>query len=116
MDDFESKLGSILSNPEMMGRIMQMAQSFGTQPQPPEPEPSPPQSSAIPELDFATVQKLTGLMRDAGVDKSQKALLDALCPYISANRISKLERAMRAARLAGVATSFLGSSSLFSGR
>ena len=46
----------------------------------------------------------------------QKALLAALSPYISGSRIHKLEKAMRAAKLAGVATSFLGSSQLFSGR
>lgn len=114
MDDFESKLGSILNNPEMMGRIMEMAQSFGGQSAPPEPPPT--QESAFPELDFATIQKLSGLMGRAGVDADQKALLAALSPYVSGNRISKLERAMRAAKLAGVATSFLGSSSLFSGR
>ena len=37
MDDFENKLGQILGNPEMMGKIMAMAQSFGGQEAPPEP-------------------------------------------------------------------------------
>ena len=106
MDDFESKLGSILNNPEMMGKIMQMAQSFGGQSAPPEPPPA--QESPLPEFDFATLQKLSGLMGKAGVDGEQKALLAALAPYVSSNRIHKLERAMRAAKLAGVATSFLG--------
>jgi hypothetical protein len=55
-------------------------------------------------------------MGKAGVDRDQKALLSALSPYISGNRIHKLEKAMRAAKLAGVATTFLGNSSLFSGR
>ena len=55
-------------------------------------------------------------MGKAGVDREQKALLAALSPYISGSRIHKLEKAMRAAKLAGVATSFLGSSQLFSGR
>ena len=114
MDDFESKLGSILNNPEMMGRIMEMAQSFGAQPAPPEPPPV--QESPVPELDFATIQKLSGLVGKAGVDGNQKALLSALAPYVSGNRIGKLERAMRAAKLAGMATTFLGSSALFSGR
>ena len=113
MDDFESKLGSILNNPEMMGRIMEMAQSFSGQSPQPEPPPEEPKS---PDFDFATIQKLTGLMGSARVDGNQKALLDALAPYVSNKRINKLERAMRAAKLAGVATSFLGSSSLFSGR
>ena len=90
-----------------------MAQSFGSQEAPPTP---PPQESPMPEIDFATIQKLTGLMGKAGVDSRQKALLSALSPYISSHRVQKLEKAMRAAKLAGVATSFLGSSSLFSGR
>lgn len=114
MDDFESKLGQILGNPEMMGKIMAMAQSFGGQETAPEPPPQ--QEASIPELDFATVQKLTGLMGKAGVDSRQKALLTALSPYVSDHRIHKLEKAMRAAKLAGVATTFLGNSALFSGR
>lgn len=112
MDDFESRLGQILGNPEMMGKIMSMAQSFSSQEAPPEPE----QETSAPEFDFATIQKLTGLMGKASVDSEQRALLSALTPYISRNRIQKLEKAMRAAKLAGVATTFLGSTPLFSGR
>ena len=114
MDDFEAKLGQILGDPEMMGKIMAMAQSFGAQEPPQEPPPQP--EAAMPDFDLAAVQKLTGLMGKAGVDSRQKALLSALSPYISSHRVHKLEKAMRAAKLAGVATSFLGSSSLFSGR
>ena len=114
MDDFENKLGQILGNPEMMGKIMAMAQSFGGQEPAPEAPPQP--ETTIPEFDFATVQKLTGLMGKAGVDNRQKALLTALSPYVSSHRVHKLEKAMRAAKLAGVATTFLGNSSLFSGR
>lgn len=114
MEDFENKLGQILNDPEMMGKIMAMAQSFGAQESTP-PPPSP-QENAMPDLDFATIQKISGLMGSAHVDGDQKALLHALTPYISGTRISKLERAMRAAKLAGVARNFLGSSSLFSGR
>ena len=112
MEDFENRLGQILGNPEMMGKIMAMAQSFGSQ----EAAPEPPSQPEMPEVDLATIQKLTGLMGKAGVDSRQKALLSALSPYISNNRIQKLEKAMRAAKLAGVATSFLGSTSLFGGR
>jgi len=114
MDDFENKLGQILGNPEIMGKIMAMAQSFGGQQEAP-PEP-PKQESPMPDIDFATIQKLTGLMGKAGVDSDQKALLSALSPYISGNRIQKLEKAMRAAKLAGVATTFLGSHPQLFGR
>ena len=114
MDDFENKLGQILGNPEMMGKIMAMAQSFGSQEAPTEPPPQ--KESPMPEIDFATIQKLTGLMGKAGVDSAQKNLLSALSPYISAGRIRKLEKAMRAAKLAGVATTFFGSNSQLFGR
>ena len=116
MDDFESKLGQILGNPEMMGKIMAMAQSFGSQETPPEPPP-PPEDSG-PEIDFATMQKLTGLIGKARVDSDQKALLEALSPFISGERIHKLEKAMRAAKLARIASSVLhsGAVSFLSGR
>ena len=113
MDDFEAKLGQILGNPEMMGKIMAMAQSFGGQEPSNDPPPEPQPEPQMPDIDFATVQKLTGLMGKAGMDPRQKALLSALSPYISATRIRKLEKAMRAAKLAGIATSFLGSGNLF---
>ena len=114
MDDFENKLGQILGNPEMMGKIMAMAQSFGNQETHPEPEPQP----EMPEIDFATIQKLTGLMGKAGVDNEQKALLSALTPYISANRIRKLEKAMRAAKIAAMASLVLrnGGMNFYGGR
>ena len=113
MDDFENKLGQILNNPEMMGKIMAMAQNFGNQESAQEPIPT---QEEPPPIDFATVQKITGLLGKAGVDHQQKALLSALTPYISSARIHKLEKAMRAAKLAGAATTFLGSNPLFSGR
>ena len=108
MDDFESKLGSILNNPEMMGRIMEMAQSFGGQSA--QPEPPPAQESSFPELDFATMQKISRLLGNTGVDNEQKALLAALAPYVSGNRIGKLERAMRAAKMASMAGILTGKS------
>ena len=108
MDDFENKLGQILGNPEMMGKIMAMAQSFGSQESAPDPPPQP----DMPEVDLATIQKLTGLMGKAGVDSRQKALLSALSPYISNNRIQKLEKAMRAAKMAKFASGFLNAGGL----
>ena len=103
MEDIESKLGAILGNPQMMQQIMSLAQNFQTDAAP---EPAP--VEAAPEIDFATVQKLTALIGKTGIDTNQKALLHALRPYLSGNRIQKLEKAMRAAKLAGMASVFLG--------
>lgn len=111
MDDMEQKLNSILGNPEMMGRIMSLAQSLGQQKQEP-PEPSPPPKSSIPNIDPAMLQKIAGLMQSSGIDRNQQALLKALKPYLSQDRLTKLEKAMRAARVANYATTAFGSSGL----
>lgn len=105
MEDMEAKLGAILGNPQMMQQIMSMAQSFQTQPEPP---PQQPEAEGLPDIDFATVQKLTSLIGKTGIDSQQRALLGALAPYLSPQRIHKLEKAMRAAKLAGMASHFFG--------
>ena len=108
MEDMESKLGAILGNPQMMEQIMALAQNFQSEPeQQPQVQVS---QTAAPEIDFATVQKLTSLIGRTGIDNHQRALLTALSPYLSGQRLQKLEKAMRAAKLAGMA------SVLFTGR
>ena len=97
----ESQLNAILGNPQMMEQIMSLAQNFQTEPQPP---PSPADNG--PEIDLALVQKLTSLIGKTGIDNHQNNLLQALGPYLSPQRIQKLEKAMRAAKLAGFASVF----------
>ena len=114
MDDMESKLGSILGNPDMMAQIMAMAQKMGGNQEPSPPsqaeQASIPAISPLPEgLDIGMLTKIAGIAGSAGVDQNQKTLLLALKPYLSTDRIGKLEKAMRAAKLAGVTTSLLGS-------
>ena len=116
MEGMEEKLNSILGNPQLMQQIMTMANSISSQP-PPQPEVQP-QNPQLPEFDPATLQKIISLSGQLGVDPNQKALLRALQPYLTGNRLEKLEKAMRAARLAGTASQFLqdGSIPFFSGR
>ena len=51
MDDMEAKLGAILGNPDMMAKIMSMAQTLGggTTPSPPPPPPAAKPPPIIPE-------------------------------------------------------------------
>ena len=107
MDDIESKLGAILGDPQMMSKIMSMAQQLGAgmHQQPPPMQP-PSQEQGI---DLGTISKIAGLASAAGIDQNEQALLCALGPYLRNERICKLEKAMRAAKLAGMAYSFLGS-------
>ncbi len=97
MEDLESKLGAVLNNPEMMQKIMSLAQNLNQQD-------APVQQDAVPAgIDLATVQKLSGFAKQSGIDKNQQTLLRALSPYLSRQRIQKLERAMRAAKMARMA-------------
>lgn len=109
MSTLEETLSQVLANPQMMQQIMSLAQSLGQQeqeqPPPSPPTPSPPPPPAFP--DGAAVQRLAGLAGIAGVDKDQQALLRALGPYISRERRGKLERAMRAAKMASAASEML---------
>ena len=118
MDSMEEKLNSVLGNPDMMRQIMQMAQSLTSSPEPPaETIPGPePFGAAMP--DPALLQKLAAVAQRSGIDSHQQQLLAALRPYLSRERVAKLEKAMRAAKMAGLASDFLGSGvlSMLTGR
>ena len=112
MDNMESQMNAILQNPDMMAKIMSMAQSLGGGSQePPQPQQEAPGFS-MPDIDFATIQKISGFIGQSNIDHDQRALLNALIPYLSHQRIAKLEKAMRAAKLATVASSLLSSAGL----
>ena len=108
MSEMEERLGSFLGNPQLMQQIMTMAQSLGSG----EEASSPRETSAGPEFDPAILQKLSGLAGNAAIDRDQQALLSALGPYLSRDRVGKLERAMRAAKMARMASTFLGQGGL----
>ena len=114
MDDMEQKINSILGNPQMMSQLMSMAQALsGPQQETTTTEsPPPPKSPALPTgIDINMMQKVAGIAQRTGIDRNQQQLLKALSPYLWKERITKLEKAMRAAKIAGLATSFLGSGS-----
>ena len=117
----EEKLNSILGNPQMMSQIMSMAQTLGqsqSQPSSPDPPPKPHQipdvpfqgnSTSVPGIDPEMLRKIFTATQQTGIDKNQQGLLKALGPYLSRGRIAKLEKAMRAAKIAGFAASALSS-------
>lgn len=111
MENMEEKIGAILNNPQLMQQIMAMAQTMGggekpSAPDPAEPPPPPPRpaQSILPEgIDLGSIQRIAGLAQRSQIDQNQRTLLRALKPYLSSDRISKLEKAMRAAKIAAVA-------------
>ena len=134
MAEFDEKLNSLLSNPEAMAQIMQMAQSLsgGQAQQPPQqplqqpvrPAPPPPPAQAPPPsggdllsslsgltggIDPTMLTKLLPLIQELGSqnDSNARQLLYALRPYLKPERQEKIERALQLARLFHLGKKFL---------
>lgn len=112
-DNMQNQMNAILNDPAMMQKIMSMAQALKTPEAPvqqPQKEQAVPAAAAFPDIDLSMVQKLSGLAGKSNIDSNQRSLLTALTPYLSRERVQKLERAMRAAKMANLASAFLGRS------
>ena len=128
MAEFDEKLNSLLSNPEAMAQIMQMAQSLSSgqaqQPvqQPPQRPVQPPPmqppsggdifsslSGLTGGMDPAMLTKLLPLIQELGSqnDSNARQLLYALRPYLKPDRQEKIERALQLARLFHLGKKFL---------
>lgn len=130
MDDMEEKINGILSDPDTMGKIMAIAQSLNKNepPQQKASEPHPPlQAPEAPApgregppmlqgLDLTMLKKLSSFSGQAAIDKNQRTLLRALSPYLSQQRLTKLEKAMQAAKMAQMASTMLSPSQSNPGR
>ena len=121
MSELDDKLNSILSNPAMMQQIMSLAQALNQseaqqpqQQQQQQPPPPPVPQNQVQQANFASsneralnpnlLSKIAGIMQRGSIDKNQEALLRALRPYLSKQKLDKLERAMHAAKMAGIAS------------
>ena len=102
----EDKLGAILNNPQLMQQIMSMAGSLSGQQA--EKEPAIP-TNPLTDFDPEILQKMMSLAGNLNINDHQRTLLLALKPYLTEERIRKLEKAMRAAKLANAASSILSS-------
>lgn len=136
MAEFDDKLNSILSNPDAMAQIMQLAQSLsggteggalGAPPPPPpqtggfasgqsqQPSQTPPPSGGDPlsalagGLDPQLLLRFLPLLRELGgqQDSNARQLLYALRPYLKPERQEKVERALQLARLFHIGKKFL---------
>lgn len=131
MAEFDDKLNSILSNPDAMSQIMQLAQSLsgpgpGTEsPPPPQPSSAPPPppspggggdlfsslSSLAGGMDPKLLTRLLPLVQELGGqrDSNARQLLYALRPYLKEEKQDKVERALQLARLFHLGRKFLAS-------
>ena len=131
MSDFEEKLNAILSDPDAMAQVMNLAQSLnlggpsGEAPQEAEESPDagerppkPPESAAslsglgdlLGQVDPGVIQRLLPLLGELGRSDDQDRrlqLLNALRPFLKPERQEKVERAVKAARLLHLGKRFL---------
>ena len=121
MDGLEAKIQKILSDPEALGSVLEMAKSLsGTEK--PDAEPVSAETRTDPEnpgggltnlldgLDPATVGKVMGLMGEfTREDDKRTHLLKALKPYVRPERQSKMDRAAQIIKIARTANKALSS-------
>lgn len=129
MAEFDDKLNSILSNPDAMSQIMQLAQSLsgpGPGSESPPPQSLPQQQTAAPPptgggdlfsslsslaggIDPKFLSRLLPLIQELGSqrDSNARALLYALRPYLKEEKQNKVERALQLARLFHLGKKFL---------
>ena len=109
MDELQEQLNGILNDPAAMQKILSMAQALGG-----DSSQNKQERPAVADIDLGMVQKLSGLASQSSIDKREQALLRALGAYLSKDRIGRLEKAMRAAKMAKLASSTLGQGGLLS--
>lgn len=120
MAELDEKLNTLLSDPNSMAQIMQMAQQLsvtmggGTDNAPPAQQPPPPPAAppaALPPLgvlDPQVLARFLPLLQEYSRSNSQTMqLLYALRPFLKESKQDKVERAARLARLIHLGKKFL---------
>ena len=113
MEDMDSRLNALLSDPEAMGRIMALAQqlsgvSAASSP-PPSPEPPPSSQPEDDGFDPMLLLKFLPLLQELRQDNSSQSMqfLSAMRPFLKPERQPKVERAVKLAHLICVGKKFL---------
>ncbi|MDR2615730.1 MAG: hypothetical protein LBC28_04030 [Oscillospiraceae bacterium] len=116
MSDFQETLNKLLSDPEQMGRLAELAKTFA-QGQPVQSDPPTAEEGldALPSgapsagaslfsaLDPKTLGFIGRLVGEYGAKSDKEALLRASTPYVKEPRRGKIEQAARLAKLARLA-------------
>lgn len=121
MGELEDRINSVLSDPGQMEKITRLAQSLmGGEPQQGSGDAAPENTAksapgqgsgglaAQLGIDPEMLGKIKKLMDSGGRKKEEKALLEAMLPYLSEERRSRMDRAMKIAKIAGIARLALG--------
>lgn len=113
MEDMDSRLNALLSDPEAMGRIMALAQQLSGESAafspPPSPEPPPSSQQEDDGFDPMLLLKFLPLLQELRQDNSSQSMqfLSAMRPFLKPERQPKVERAVKLAHLICVGKKFL---------
>jgi len=101
MDELESRINSVLGDPEQMEKITKLARSFmagtgnGS-------NPTQSDAGAMPDADM--INRIAHLLSLSGEkENDKKAMLEAISPYLSDKRRGKMEKALKIAKLVRLA-------------
>lgn len=113
MSELEDKINSVLGDPQQMEQITKLAKSLmGGGPDNAGEEKQP---GSLPAgldglgIDASALQRLSRIMGKGGAEKPrERALLEAMKPYLSDERRGKMDKALKLARLAKLAGLAMG--------
>ena len=108
MDDLQSKISAIFSSPESMEQIRSLAQSLAGSSDIQNHSPSTEHyEDALPLIDPRIMQIMTKAMSEFSKPSEASALLGALRPYLSPERMSKVDNAINIAKIAKIAKTII---------
>ena len=129
MNEWEEKLNTLLSDPDAMSQVVNMAQALSAQmggnapqgegnaaPPPPSQNTSPPPDAGNPFSQFGSIdpellQRLIPVIKQMNRPESSEtsAFLYALRPFLKPSRRDKVDRAVQLARMIHLAKTFFNS-------
>ncbi|MDO4743313.1 MAG: hypothetical protein Q4B04_04690 [bacterium] len=102
MDDMSAKISALLSDPEGMEKIKDMAgKLFGETAQPDFKKPQEPQQdlAGLPNIDMGTIMSIMSAMK---TEDSRSQLLLALKPHLSDTRKERVDNAIKIMKLVNI--------------
>lgn len=102
MDDLASKINEIMSDPEKMKEIQNLGRMMGLNTDNSSPTPPPKKAQPIPKqnvqtndfwgIDPSVISRLAPILTSVNREDDTTRLLDAMAPFLSAERREKLEK------------------------
>lgn len=113
MSEFEDRVNSILNDPDQMDKITKIAQSLmgGEQAEPEERGGDNPFAALLGSGgdEMAALGRISRALNSQNqADREKTALLEAMKPYLSEKRRSKMDKALKIARLTRIARAAMG--------